>query len=121
VAFGKAKAAGVVLASATSIPVDPNASLDTAGKTIGQVSSALCSFLRRSELEPEWLCPANLTDDPHEEAYGARHNKLWPECTALDRISVPASAPHFPVLWASTTPLSRAKKAPFGECVEVIC
>jgi predicted metal-dependent peptidase len=33
----------------------------------------------------------------------------------------PAAIPHYPVLWASTTPLSRAKKAPFGECVEVIC
>jgi predicted metal-dependent peptidase len=33
----------------------------------------------------------------------------------------PVTVPHFPVLWASTTPLSRAKKAPFGECVEVIC
>jgi len=33
----------------------------------------------------------------------------------------PASVPHFPVLWASTTPLTRAKKAPFGETMEVIC
>ena len=33
----------------------------------------------------------------------------------------PADVPHYPVLWASTTPLARAKKAPFGECVEVIC
>ncbi|OUL91285.1 DUF2201 family putative metallopeptidase [Paraburkholderia hospita] len=33
----------------------------------------------------------------------------------------PASAPHYPVLWASTTPLTRARKAPFGETVEVIC
>jgi predicted metal-dependent peptidase len=33
----------------------------------------------------------------------------------------PAAIPHYPVLWASTTPLARAKKAPFGECVEVIC
>jgi hypothetical protein len=40
VPFGKAKAAGVVLASATSIPVDPNAPLDTAGKSIEQVSNA---------------------------------------------------------------------------------
>lgn len=87
-AFGKAKAAGVVLASATSIPVDSNAPIDTAGKSIEQVSSAICSFLRRSELEPEWLCAANLTDDPHEEAHGARHSRLWPECTALDRLSV---------------------------------
>jgi hypothetical protein len=28
----------------------------------------------------------------------------------------PDTVPDFPVLWASTTPLSRAKKAPFGEC-----
>ncbi|WP_277185766.1 VWA-like domain-containing protein, partial [Caballeronia sp. BR00000012568055] len=27
----------------------------------------------------------------------------------------PAIAPHYPVLWASTTPLTRARKAPFGE------
>ena len=33
----------------------------------------------------------------------------------------PAAIPRYPVLWASTTPLARAKKAPFGECVEVIC
>jgi predicted metal-dependent peptidase len=33
----------------------------------------------------------------------------------------PAAIPHYPVLWASTAPLARAKKAPFGECVEVIC
>jgi predicted metal-dependent peptidase len=33
----------------------------------------------------------------------------------------PDSTPSFPVLWASTTPLRRAKQAPFGEMVEVIC
>ncbi|BDC45359.1 DUF2201 family putative metallopeptidase [Paraburkholderia terrae] len=33
----------------------------------------------------------------------------------------PAFAPHYPVLWASTTPLTRARRAPFGETVEVIC
>jgi predicted metal-dependent peptidase len=33
----------------------------------------------------------------------------------------PASVPYYPVLWASTTPLARAKKAPFGETMEVIC
>lgn len=33
----------------------------------------------------------------------------------------PDEPPDYPVLWASTTPLSRAKKAPFGETVEVIC
>lgn len=33
----------------------------------------------------------------------------------------PDEAPAYPVLWASTTPLRRAKRAPFGEMVEVIC
>jgi predicted metal-dependent peptidase len=33
----------------------------------------------------------------------------------------PATSPHYPVLWASTTPLTRARRAPFGEAVEVIC
>jgi predicted metal-dependent peptidase len=33
----------------------------------------------------------------------------------------PAAVPNFPVLWASTTPLTRARKAPFGETMEVIC
>jgi len=33
----------------------------------------------------------------------------------------PEEAPDYPVLWASTTPLRRARKAPFGEMVEVIC
>jgi predicted metal-dependent peptidase len=33
----------------------------------------------------------------------------------------PDDPPDYPVLWASTTPLKRAKKAPFGEMVEVIC
>ncbi|SDR62879.1 DUF2201 family putative metallopeptidase [Paraburkholderia tuberum] len=35
--------------------------------------------------------------------------------------SFPATSPHYPVLWASTTPLTRARRAPFGETVEVIC
>ena len=32
----------------------------------------------------------------------------------------PEVAPSYPVLWASTTPLKRARQAPFGEMVEVI-
>lgn len=32
----------------------------------------------------------------------------------------PDVAPSYPVLWASTTPLRRARQAPFGEMVEVI-
>ena len=33
----------------------------------------------------------------------------------------PTDEPSYPVLWASTMPLRRAKKAPFGEMMEVIC
>ncbi|MGU7775670.1 vWA domain-containing protein [Burkholderia sp. MR1-5-21] len=33
----------------------------------------------------------------------------------------PTDVPAYPVLWASTTPLHRARRAPFGETVEVIC
>ena len=88
VVFGKANAAAIASANATSVALDPNARLDTSGKTIEQVYSALCSFLCRTELEPEWFCPANLTDDPNEEKFGARHSRLWPECVSLDRISV---------------------------------
>ncbi|NVI09380.1 VWA-like domain-containing protein, partial [Paraburkholderia youngii] len=33
----------------------------------------------------------------------------------------PIDEPSYPVLWASTVPLRRAKKAPFGEMMEVIC
>jgi predicted metal-dependent peptidase len=33
----------------------------------------------------------------------------------------PTAAPHYPVLWAATTPVARARRAPFGETVEVIC
>ena len=35
--------------------------------------------------------------------------------------SYPDEEPPYPVLWASTVPLSRANLAPFGEMVEVIC
>jgi len=33
----------------------------------------------------------------------------------------PDEEPSYPVLWASTTPLRRARQAPFGDVVEVIC
>lgn len=62
--------------------------LDLEGKTVDQVFSDLSSFLRRTELEPEWLCPANYMDDPDEASYGARHSRPWPERHASERISV---------------------------------
>ncbi|HGL5379855.1 TPA: VWA-like domain-containing protein, partial [Burkholderia cenocepacia] len=33
----------------------------------------------------------------------------------------PTEEPAYPVLWASTTPLKRARRAPFGETIEVVC
>ncbi|HEM7888239.1 vWA domain-containing protein [Burkholderia cepacia] len=33
----------------------------------------------------------------------------------------PSEEPAYPVLWASTTPLMRARRAPFGETIEVVC
>ncbi|WP_323122518.1 vWA domain-containing protein [Burkholderia alba] len=33
----------------------------------------------------------------------------------------PSEEPAYPVLWASTTPLKRARRAPFGETIEVVC
>ncbi|KVK86658.1 vWA domain-containing protein [Burkholderia sp. MSMB1498] len=33
----------------------------------------------------------------------------------------PSEEPAYPVLWASTTPLRRARRAPFGETIEVVC
>nr|WP_244111316.1 VWA-like domain-containing protein [Burkholderia gladioli] len=35
--------------------------------------------------------------------------------------SFPSEEPAYPVLWASTTPLKRARRAPFGETIEVVC
>ncbi|CAN7792441.1 hypothetical protein LJR034_009238 [Caballeronia sp. LjRoot34] len=64
------------------------ARLDLEGKTVDQVYSALSSFLRKTELEPEWLSPANLMNDPDEGASGARHSRPWPERLVRDRISV---------------------------------
>ncbi|WP_321810298.1 MULTISPECIES: DUF2201 family putative metallopeptidase [unclassified Burkholderia] len=33
----------------------------------------------------------------------------------------PSDEPAYPVLWASTTPIKRARRAPFGETIEVVC
>jgi hypothetical protein len=46
------------------------ARLDLEGKTVNQVFSMLSSFLCKNELEPEWLSPANLLDDPDEASSG---------------------------------------------------
>jgi hypothetical protein len=64
------------------------ARLDTDGKTVDQVFNALCSVLRKTDLEPEWLCHANMLDDENEAVFGARHGRSWPESSPYDRLSV---------------------------------
>jgi hypothetical protein len=70
------------------VDVKSVARLDTDGKTVDQVFQDLCRFVRGTELEPEWLCHANLQDDANEAMYGARHSRPWPEPSSHDRISV---------------------------------
>jgi hypothetical protein len=82
----------------TALPMNVSASgaidiktvvrLDTEGKTVNQVFNELCRTLRKTELEPEWLCPANMLDDANEAVYGARHGRPWPASFSQDRISV---------------------------------
>lgn len=71
-----------------AVDIKAVARLDTAGKTLNQVSSELCRVLYKTELEPEWLCPANIVDDANEAVCGARHSRPWPESFPHDRISV---------------------------------
>lgn len=74
--------------TAGAVDIKSVARLDTDGKTVDQVFQDLCRFVRGTELEPEWLCHANLQDDANEAMYGARHKRLWPEPSSYDRISV---------------------------------
>jgi hypothetical protein len=71
-----------------TVDVQSVARLDLEGKSLDQVFAMLSSFLRKTELEPQWLCPANITDDPDEARFGARHGRLWPERNSSDRIAV---------------------------------
>jgi hypothetical protein len=71
-----------------TVDVKSVARLDLEGKTVDQVYSMLSSFLCKTELEPEWLSPANLMDDPDEASSGARHSRVWPSYGNSDRISV---------------------------------
>jgi hypothetical protein len=71
-----------------AVDVRATARLDLEGKTVNQVFSMLSSFLCKNELEPEWLSPANLMDDPDEASSGARHSRVWPSYGNRDRISV---------------------------------
>jgi hypothetical protein len=84
--FGKA---GVTQPAVLAAAMSPERQrLDIDGKTVEQVWSELSSALGRSELEPEWICPANLNDDPDEATSGARFARPWPQRSAWNRIAV---------------------------------
>ncbi len=44
--------------------------------------------LRRTELEPEWLNPANFMDDDNEALYGPKSSSPWPTFGSRDRLAV---------------------------------
>lgn len=62
--------------------------LDTDGKTVGEAYKALCKALYGTELEPEWLSPANTLDDADEATSGARLARLWPDDSVSNRLAV---------------------------------
>ncbi|WP_248324034.1 MULTISPECIES: hypothetical protein [unclassified Caballeronia] len=76
------------VAATGEVDIKSVARLTTDGKTVDQVFTELCRFLRGTEIEPEWLCHANLQDDANEAMYGARHSRPWPEPSSYDRVSV---------------------------------
>jgi hypothetical protein len=78
----------VGVSAAGAFDIKTVARLDTEGKTVNQVFSDLCRVLCRTEHEPEWLCPANMSDDANEAVHGARHSRSWPQSFSQDRIAV---------------------------------
>ncbi|MEI5998464.1 hypothetical protein H3V53_14985 [Paraburkholderia bengalensis] len=84
------------LATANDVPsvtgavgtMPPRERLDTTGKTVGDVYKALCKALSGTELEPEWLSPANTLDDADEETSGARLARLWPDDSVWNRLAI---------------------------------
>ena len=84
------------LATANAVPavtgavstMPPRERLDTTGKTVGDVLKALCKALYGTELEPEWLSPANTLDDADEETSGARLARLWPDDSVWNRLAI---------------------------------
>jgi hypothetical protein len=63
----------------------------TAEQTVLQVCNALNRRLLGTDVEPEWLRPANMLDASQTELLGARHADYWPVETASSRISVSVS------------------------------
>lgn len=70
------------------VDVKAIARLELEAKTVDQVYLALSSFLRNTELDPEWIYPANLLDDPDEARFGAKGDRLWPAADVSERIAV---------------------------------
>lgn len=63
----------------------PHAPFDPLGKTVGQVVRQVELALARTEIEPEWVSIANLTDDKEEALYGLRSSAEWPDTHTVRR------------------------------------
>lgn len=59
--------------------------------------------------------------DQHIQKHAVTYPMRYRADEVPDREACLEDPPDYPVLWASTTPLKRTKKVPFGEMVEVIC
>lgn len=60
----------------------------TEGKSIAEVLDQITAALRGTELEPEWLDPANFVGDCNEALYGPKPDRPWPTLGARDRLAV---------------------------------
>lgn len=49
------------------------------GASVANVVEHLDQQLRGTDLEPEWLLPANFMDDANEAMFGPRPTRPWPE------------------------------------------
>jgi len=60
----------------------------TEGKSIAEVVDQIAAAVHATELEPEWLDPANFMGDGNEALYGPKPDRPWPTLGARDRLAV---------------------------------
>lgn len=61
-------------------PILAVAPVVTNGKTVQEVAAALGNTLCAAQLDPEWLCAANFSENRNEKAYGLLPSANWPDC-----------------------------------------
>ena len=68
------------------LPVDlAQEQLDPLGLTAQAVVDRIGRTLRRLEVEPEWVCVANMIDDEKHNMYGLPSTAIWPEAGSRHR------------------------------------